>query len=111
MKHDLNGGEIKIINDKVDGYYSVTKTVYQFHGSPTCYEEYTLNKVKKRDKGDLDQETCERTQHIRKSGLEVVEMWECVFKRQELQIPVLSVKVKKGPAHVSLFHIRYEQRS
>ena len=40
IRHGLNGGEVKILGRKVDGYDSTTNTVYQFygcfwHGCPT----------------------------------------------------------------------------
>jgi len=83
--HKLNGGEAKIGKYKVDGLSG--RTVYEFHG---CYWHGCPSCMKNRNHLTADQfltakEAYEMTINKRKflesKGYQVIEMWECVFKR------------------------------
>jgi hypothetical protein len=80
---------MKILHSKVDGFDEKTNTVYQFHGCfwhgcLKCYDEDTINHVKRECMGDLYEKTKERTFELRNAGYEVVEMWECAWRKNSL---------------------------
>ncbi len=82
IQHSLNGGEMKILGDKVDGFDCETRTVYQFqgcffHGCPDCYYPKTQNPVNKKTMGELYEKTNNHCRQLRIAGYTVIEMWEC----------------------------------
>ncbi|XP_018334518.2 uncharacterized protein LOC108743448 [Agrilus planipennis] len=82
VRHALNGGEITICGNKVDGYDNVTNTVYQYHGCfwhgcPKCYRPTTIKHVNHETMDDLYEKTQRRSQQLKDAGYSVVEMWEC----------------------------------
>lgn len=82
VTHALNGGEATICGSRVDGYCESNNTVYQYHGCfwhgcPRCYRPDTINEVNKNSMGDLYNKTRERTEKMRRTGYNVIEMWEC----------------------------------
>jgi hypothetical protein len=77
---------------KVDGYHKQSRTCFEFHGCywhgcPSCYENKpnTLNTNNGKTMRELHQATQKRIKHIESKGYEVVEMWECQWKRQKEQ--------------------------
>jgi len=83
-------GKFERFNYKVDGYCEDNQTVYEFHGCywhgcPSCYENRprTLNKVSNKTMEELHRATQKRIENIRKQGYDVVEMWECQWKRMK----------------------------
>ena len=89
IQHALNGGEVKICGDKVDGFDKETNTVYQYHGCfwhgcPRCYSEDTVNNVKRKKMEDLYEMTKERSNQLRNGNYNLVETWECVWKKSSL---------------------------
>jgi hypothetical protein len=98
IQHALNGGEVKILGVKVDGYDESSNTVYQYHGCfwhgcPRCFREETINNVKKEEMGDLLEKTKERTKQLEDSGYNVVEIWECSWKKSPLYKKYKNVEV------------------
>ncbi|KAK7605181.1 hypothetical protein V9T40_007039 [Parthenolecanium corni] len=86
--HALNGGEVVILGNKVDGFDENTNTVYQYHGCfwhgcPKCYKDSTVNNVKKESMGDLYAKTYHRTKVLKHAGYNVEETWECEWTKSK----------------------------
>jgi G:T-mismatch repair DNA endonuclease (very short patch repair protein) len=82
VQHALNGREINICGEKVDGFNKETNTVYEYqgffwHGCPKCYNEDTINNTNHESVGDLYEKTKERNKQITDNGFTLIEMWEC----------------------------------
>jgi hypothetical protein len=87
--HAMNGGEEIICGSKVDGFDSTTRTVYQYHGCfwhgcSYCYSEKFVNNVKKMSMEDLLEETKERSNQIKLAGYNLLEVWDCEWKKSPL---------------------------
>lgn len=86
IKHALNGGEVKILNYKVDGYDPVTNTVYEFHGdkfhgnldiylkNDTCHPFNPSITAE-----ELYNNTIQRMVEIKKQGYNIFYIWENDF--------------------------------
>jgi hypothetical protein len=80
---------VKICNAPVDGFDKKTGIIYQYHGCfwhgcPKCFSEDTVNNVNREEMGDLFEQTKERTEQLKQAGYNVVEMWECQWKKSSL---------------------------
>jgi len=95
IRHKLNGGEVKIGSFKVDGLCD--KTVYEFHGCywhgcPTCMKDrYRLTANQFLTAKEAYEKTIERKQALLSKGYNVVEIWECEFKRMIEKNPELKL--------------------
>jgi len=86
VQNDPQHREVRIHIDEgkyyiVDGYLPESKTVYEFHGSyfhgdPKCFKADVFNKLKGMTHGELYQKTLEKEEILRKSGYDVISMWE-----------------------------------
>ena len=102
IKHTRNGGEqtlqIKRGRVTVDGFDPITKTVFEFqgfefHGCPKCKPRGRHMKTfhhPDRTIEEIFQVTQRKTELLREAGYNVMEQWECDFKkmlkqRSELQ--------------------------
>ncbi|XP_070550711.1 uncharacterized protein [Ptychodera flava] len=72
-----------------------------YHGCPRCYEDYDIVNTKLEEtKGDLYQCTLDKIRFLRTNGFNVIEMWECNFKRdirqkQDLQEFIKSLDLQE----------------
>ncbi|XP_046399322.1 uncharacterized protein LOC124165837 [Ischnura elegans] len=91
ISHAGNGREKKILGHKVDGFYEdgENRIIFEFHGCyyHGCQQCYPRSEEKdgNRDRKTLDSrfESTERKVLLfRENGYEVVEMWECKFRRE-----------------------------
>ncbi|XP_072172025.1 uncharacterized protein [Diadema setosum] len=90
IRHAGNNTEKRVgpRNVPVDGYCAETNTVYQFQGCWWHGHDCTLNAGKdynvrrRRSMRDLFTETQEMNDYIRKCGYNLVEMWECDYRRK-----------------------------
>lgn len=72
----------------VDGYCSDTNTVYEYygdywHGNLNVFNKDDLNKSARKTFGELYTNTIVRENKIKKSGYNIVSIWENDFKRSE----------------------------
>ena len=89
-QHVRNAGEYHIPGTKffVDGYCQDTHTVYEFqgcfvHGYPRCYPNRHEKHLRHCDRTmqDVYETTQQKIKELRAQGYNVVEMWECDWKR------------------------------
>ena len=85
IRHAFNGGEQRIEGMKVDGV-GEDGTVYEFHGCfyhghEDCYPHPTINPVNGISMEELREKTRIKTDKLREKGHDVVEKWECEFKK------------------------------
>jgi hypothetical protein len=86
--HATNGGEIKILGIKVDGYDETTNTIYQYHGCywhgcPKCFDPTYLNTMKRMEMHELYEKTVSYSQYFRAEGYTVIEIWGCQYKKNK----------------------------
>lgn len=90
IQHYMNDGEysIKLLNNKitkVDGFCKKNNTVYEFHGCfwhgcPKCFPNRNdINPKSKKIYKNLYENTLLRDDLIRKSGYNLITLWECDF--------------------------------
>ena len=102
-----NGGEVKVDNYLVDGYYEYLKNgivyrkVYEFngcywHGCPKCYKGNSFNIVKQEIMSSIYYQHCKRREYIKKSlnNCEFIEKWECEFEQDKKNDEVLQYFLK-----------------
>ena len=93
IKHVRNGGEqcIRTANKIyfVDGYDSVTRTVYEFHGCfyhgcPKCYPVRDIKHYACPDRTfeELYQATLAKRMALLRAGFKVLEIWQCEWDEQ-----------------------------
>ena len=93
IKHVRNGGEqcIKTANKIyfVDGYDSVTRTVYEFHGClyhgcPKCYPVRDIKHYASPDRTfqELYNATMAKRMALLRAGFKVLEIWQCEWHEQ-----------------------------
>ncbi len=80
IQHVVNGSEVKMLGDKVDGFDHEAKPVYQFqgcffHGCLDCYCPEKENCVNKKTMGELYEKTKNCNHQLRTADYTVVEMW------------------------------------
>ena len=107
IKHARNGGEqmiqIKRGKVKVDGYDPITKTVYEFHGCEfhgckKCKQNNRHSKTfhhSDRTVEEMYQCTQRKTDLLRGAGYNVIDIWECDFKKELKQHKPL-LDISKG---------------
>jgi len=85
IRHKLNGGEVKIGKYKVDCLSY--KTIYEFHGCywhgcPSCIKNRShLTAAQFLTAREAYEKTIFRKKALESKGYNVIEMWECTFKR------------------------------
>ncbi|KAJ8909768.1 hypothetical protein NQ315_007965 [Exocentrus adspersus] len=85
--------EAQVVGFKVDGYCAETKQVFEFHGCyyhgcATCFRIDRDNPMSDDSTQTLNtryETTQAKTERLRQQGHEVIEIWECDFRRQLLQ--------------------------
>ena len=93
IKHVRNGGEQSIRTANkiyfVDGYDSVTRTVYEFngcfyHGCPKCYPVRDIKHYASPDRifEELYQATLAKRMALLRAGFKVLEIWQCEWDEQ-----------------------------
>ena len=73
--------QVKILNKKIDGYDTNTKTVYEFlgdywHGNPTKFHAFCINEQCKKSFGQLYIDTVNRLMLLKNNGYIVKYVWE-----------------------------------
>jgi G:T-mismatch repair DNA endonuclease (very short patch repair protein) len=86
IKHALNDDEVKICGAKVDGFDEKSNTVYQYHGCFwhgcfKCYNPDFINNKNKTTMEDLYEQTIERSEQLKQAGYNLMEMWECEWRK------------------------------
>ena len=89
IKHALNGREVGIMGQGVDGFDETTNTVYEyqgcfFHGCPDCFDGDSINPVNKTKMADLHQATIDRATAVKNAGYNFVEIYVCQWKKSAL---------------------------
>ena len=89
IRHQMNNTEKPIGETRlpVDGFHGPSQTVYQYHGcfwhGHDCYltkgKEY--NEKRKKPMDELREETRRNSKYIKDQGFNIVEMWECQWRR------------------------------
>ena len=87
IRHQLNYGEKKIGELRVDGFDPNSKTVWEFdgcwyHGHSCHLNRDTFNTKLQKPMKELYDETQERKQRLIDMGYNVVSIWECEFLHQ-----------------------------
>jgi hypothetical protein len=84
IQHKPRDSREKVVGGyKVDGWCEETQTIYEFHGdywhgNPKIYQWRMdeVNMSNGKTFGQLYDETCKKTQHLRSLGYRVIEKWE-----------------------------------
>mgnify|MGYP000902860521 CR=1 FL=1 len=79
--------QVRIGKYIVDGYDSITNTIYEFngdfwHGNPNLYNPEDYNSVSKKTFGELYRNTINREKYLIKKGYNVISIWENDFIKQ-----------------------------
>ena len=88
VQHARNGGERRVDNYKLDGYYETVageRVALEFegclwHGCPKCYSKDTINPVNGLTMAELYQQTLDKLKYLHSKGYMVVTKWECQFE-------------------------------
>ena len=91
IRHQMNNTEKRIGERKipVDGFHGPSQTVFQFHGcwwhGRNCYltKGKEINEKRKKPMVELREETTTNSKYIRDQGYNLVEMWECQWRRMK----------------------------
>ena len=91
IRHQMNDTEKRIGERRlpVDGFHGPSQTVFQFHGcwwhGHNCYltKEKEINEKRKKPMAELREETTANSKYIRDQGYNLVEMWECQWRRMK----------------------------
>ena len=84
IRHQSNGREKRVGKLLVDGWCTVSRTAYQFHGCyfhgcSNCYGPQDTNALNGKTMDKLLEDTKKNTAYLRRH-VHVVEMWECEWK-------------------------------
>ena len=89
IRHARNGGEMKIGNYLVDGYYETEDQRHVleyhgclYHGCTSCFSRETVNPINGKTMDELHQSTLEKRSFIEKEGYSYRCIWECQFDAQ-----------------------------
>jgi hypothetical protein len=93
IQHAANGREVNLMNRfKVDGYNEKERIVFEFHGCAFhgCHHCYRTPSARKklvpmssnRTLDDAYEDTAAKVSALRTAGFQVVEKWECEFRRE-----------------------------
>ncbi|XP_070548560.1 uncharacterized protein [Ptychodera flava] len=110
IQHVYNGGEKKIDRYWLDGYDEANNTAYEmhgcyYHGCPRCYEDDDIVNTKlEKTMGDLYQCILDKMRFLRTNGFNVIEMWECDFKRDIHENQDLQEFIKSLDLQEPLYH-------
>jgi len=96
-------GEFKPISGRrftVDGYDSMTKTIYEFHGdyyhgNPSVYKSDVFNSLCSKTMGELYQKTQEKKKYCLELGYKYVEIWESDWIRFKNFIRKVQLQFRK----------------
>ncbi|CAH3160600.1 unnamed protein product [Porites lobata] len=91
IRHQMNDTEKRIGERRlpVDGFHGPSQTVFQFHGcwwhGHNCYltKGKEMNEKRKKPMAELREETTANSKYIRDQGYNLVEMWECQWRRMK----------------------------
>ena len=91
IRHQINGREKRVGKLFVDGWCAATRTAYQFHGCyfhgcSNCYDPQEKNALNGKTMAKLLEDTKKNTAYLRRH-VQVVEMWECQWKRESKASP------------------------
>ena len=103
IRHKYNGKEKQIGQWQllVDGWCAQTNTVYQFHScywhGHNCMQEkgVTQNDKNGRTMEQLRADTQKNSRYIRQCGYQLVEIWECEWKKMKTENPMLRQFLRK----------------
>ena len=102
IRHQANGREKRIGKLSVDGWCPETHTAYQFHGCyfhgcPKCHTDpEEINAVNGKTMAVLLADTKKHTAYLRRH-VNVIEMWECAWKRERDPPPRQKWKMTQQP--------------
>ena len=88
IEHKLNTGKEKKVGVfPLDGFDEEHNTIFQFHGcywhEHNCWLTKSVNNAKwHKDRQQKYDKTNETTQYLQSRGFNVIEMWECEFRKQ-----------------------------
>ena len=90
IQHARNGGEKRIGDYLVDGYYETAdekKVVLEFngdfwHGNPKKFASTTRNPVSKFTMGELYQKTLDKQRYLEENGYTYISIWESDFDKE-----------------------------
>ena len=91
IRHQMNDTEKRIGERRlpVNGFHGPSQTVFQFHGcwwhGHNCYltKEKEINEKRKKPMAELREETTANSKYVRDQGYNLVEMWECQWRRMK----------------------------
>ena len=103
IRHKYNGKEKRIGQQQlpVDGWCAQTNIVYQFHGcywhGHGCMQEkgVTQNDRNGKTMEQLRADTQKNSRYIRQCGYQLIEMWECEWKKMKTENPALQQFLRK----------------
>ncbi|XP_023312382.1 uncharacterized protein LOC111692561 [Anoplophora glabripennis] len=89
IQHAAKQQESRVAGVKVDGYCEETKQVFEFngcyfHGCPACFKcnrDIPMPEDPSQTLNTRHEATLAKIQRLRDLGYEVIEMWECEFRR------------------------------
>ncbi|KAG5889399.1 hypothetical protein JTB14_018273 [Gonioctena quinquepunctata] len=90
IQHAAKGQEARIAGVKVDGYCEGTNQVFEFegcyyHGCPHCFAHQRDTPLKEEPSETMNlryEATTAKKDRLKSLGYDVIDMWECDFKRQ-----------------------------
>lgn len=89
--------QVKLSGKKVDGYDSITNTIYEFfgdywHGNPVIYPQDDMNKAVKKSYGELYKKTMARLDFLYNKGYKIKYIWEnewIKFTKNKVETPLI----------------------
>lgn len=114
IQHACNIGEFKINGTmmSVDGYNSITNTIYEFqgdfwHGNPKVFNPIDINPITNTTYNDLYIKTKEKMSILNEMGYNLIEMWETDWKRGKHAIYILQKKWRNIQYKKNKINIKY----
>ncbi|KAG5872176.1 hypothetical protein JTB14_010737 [Gonioctena quinquepunctata] len=98
--HAGRGPEASIANMKVDGFCKETNQIFEFHGCPKCMKYKRENFTFEDPTATIEsryEATSAKTERLRALGYEVIEKWECSFRKELSENPELRNFCEKHP--------------
>ena len=79
--------QVRIGKYIVDGYDTLTNTIYEFngdfwHGNPNIYNSLDINRVSKKTFGELYENTINKEKELISLGYNVISIWESEYKKE-----------------------------
>jgi len=80
--------QVRIGKYIVDGYDTLTNTIYEFngdfwHGNPNIYNSLDINRVSKKTFGELYENTINKEKELISLGYNVISIWESEYKKDK----------------------------